>query len=170
MKSESLKAVEELRRDRESFERYFDRRGPMECWIWKGCMDQHGRGRYYMKITRKMTFASRAAWWISTGAPPPKELLVCHHCDNPPCVNPRHLFVGTGADNVRDMMRKGRARFNPFLPGAEHPSAKLTESDIPKIIKAYRDGEKQRPIARRFGVSQNTISKVVRGATWAHIR
>ena len=92
-------------------------------------------------------------------------LLVLHKCDNPPCVNPEHLFLGTSSDNTRDMITKGR--YNCSY-GADRYNAKLTMADIEEIKTLYKSGVyTQRAIGLKFGVLQNTISRVVNGVRWA---
>lgn len=88
----------------------------MECIEWWGTRDSNGYG--VVKRKGRMVKAHRMVWEECFG-PIPKGLFICHHCDNPPCVNPLHLFPGTAADNNRDMMEKGRARF-PGAPTKTH--------------------------------------------------
>lgn len=91
----------------ERFNALVDQSGEDDCWIWKGYRT-NGYGRF--QVHDKIYLASRIGWELANG-PIPKGLLVCHHCDNPPCVNPKHLFLGTYKDNIHDMLRKGRSHW-----------------------------------------------------------
>jgi len=91
-----------------------------------------------------------------------------HTCDNPPCVNPAHLRIGTIGDNNRDRSNKGRGRENR-QSGTDNPNAKLQESDVREIIAALREGETQMAIASRFGVKQPQVSRIARRVQWAHL-
>lgn len=83
-------------------------RGPDDCWEWTGCRLPAGYGK--IGVRGRTEYATRVLWQMMHG-PIPDGLYVCHHCDNPPCVNPAHLFLGTGKDNARDSARKGRLFF-----------------------------------------------------------
>ena len=135
-----------------------DRRSADECWLWLGERNKQGYGRFTIPGRNRMA-ASRALWMLTKGDP--GELFVCHSCDNPPCCNPSHLFVGTALDNTTDMIRKGRN-----CKGEATPSSKLTEQAV-REIKASQ--EPHRKIARRYGVSERAIRFLRGGETWAHI-
>jgi len=111
--------------------------------------------------------AHRVAWALAHGTLP-DEVMVCHRCDNRKCVNPSHLFLGTGRDNARDMARKGRAS-TPQHRGVLNPSAKLTEEDAVEIRSRRASGETLTSIARSYEVHRWTISLIIRGETWKHV-
>lgn len=105
--------------------------------------------------------------WEFANGPIPAGMKICHTCDNPPCVNPAHLFVGTDADNMADMARKGRASKNltkVYTRGNEHHNAKLTDEQVGELRREYEaGGTSQSRLAVKFGVSQALVSKIVRG-------
>lgn len=121
-----------------------------------------------MRIGSRKWLAHRLAWWISTGKQPDPDRLVLHHCDNPPCCNPAHLFLGTQADNMRDMIEKGRGRFEG-VRGTQNVNAKLTDGAVAEILLAPRQYGVGRKLAARFGVCEATISQIRHGKKWAHI-
>lgn len=111
--------------------------------------------------------AHRVAWVLANG-PIPAGLHVCHACDNPGCVRPGHLFLGTAADNAADMWKKGRGRPGS-LPGEAHPRARLQNKDVLAIREADANGEPRRAIARRFGMSPGNVRNIVNRKAWTHI-
>jgi len=106
-------------------------------------------------------FAHRVTWEIVNG-PIPDGLLVLHHCDNPPCTNPIHLFLGTIKDNSHDAMHKGR------LPHGERVSGSKLTPEIIRLIRDSTDG--QYDLAERFGVNQSHISRIRSRQVWRHIK
>jgi hypothetical protein len=130
----------------------------MPCKEWTGARDRDGYGT----LGRRKLRAHRIAWEAAYGPIPP-GLLVCHHCDNPPCVEPTHLFIGTAADNMQDASAKGRLPTHP--PGEAHPNAKLTDAQVHAIRDAYqRHGHpNQLDLARTYGMSQASINRMLRG-------
>lgn len=130
------------------------------CWIWKEGKCRNGYGKFW---AQNMTIrAHRASFIISKGKIPSDKPYVCHTCDNPSCVNPRHLFAGSNMDNVNDMISKGRIRI-----GDRCGAAKLTDSQAMMIIELLKDGKHtHRWIAGQFGVHRTTVSLIANGKTW----
>lgn len=148
-----------------------DRRGPRECWPWKSRSNVRGYG-YLQRGGRNggRILAHRLSWELHRGSIP-DGLEVCHECDNPPCCNPAHLFLGTQADNNADAVAKGRARFTfaerPELTSGEaNVHAKLTAQRVNEIRALRAAGLSQREIAERFGVTRQNIRAIVRKLTW----
>ncbi|MDG1950134.1 MAG: HNH endonuclease [bacterium] len=112
-----------------------------------------------------MLLAHRAAWELESG-PIPDGLHCCHHCDNPPCVNVNHLFLGTDADNMADKEAKGRGN---QAKGSAHVRAKLTEEDIPGIRSLLAMGASHTYLARIYGVGHTTIGSINTGKAWSHV-
>ncbi|HET7133953.1 MAG TPA: HNH endonuclease [Gammaproteobacteria bacterium] len=133
------------------------------CWLWLGnALTGSNRARF--QIGTRKYLAARVAWKLATGADP-GTLFVCHRCDNPGCVNPTHLFLGTDADNAADKVRKGRS-----LVGEHNPFSKLSQNQVSEIRRRYwADGESQHDLAAAFGVSRGAIANVVQGKNWREV-
>jgi len=145
-----------------------DKRGPDECWEWTAYRDVGGYGRF--RFGGKDRAATHVSIAIDTGQLPHPGQFACHHCDNPGCVNPRHLFLGSLADNNADRDSKGRGRWvkvpaHVKARGSRHGSAKLSEAIIPLILA---DTRAQRTIAADYGVSQSTVLRIKNGRMWRH--
>jgi hypothetical protein len=158
---------------RERFWRKVDKRGPLakcggRCWAWLGAKSEDGYGRF--KRRHAYVRAHRYSWESNFG-PVPEGLCVLHRCDNPSCVRPSHLFVGTNADNSRDMLRKGRHAHASFS-GQTNPQALLTEEDVREIKRRCRPHgtESTNEVAEYYGVSRTTIYDVIVGRTWGHVQ
>jgi len=135
--------------------------GANGCMEWTGSRNSYGYGRFRWK--RGAFMAHRVAYELATGAPIPIGKVVCHRCDNPPCCNPDHLFLGTPKDNSQDMARKGRS-----TRGARNPQAKLTDEIVVRIRADLASGETGRNVAKKHNVTPALISKIKRGHIWAH--
>jgi len=144
-----------------------DARGPDECWPWVGNKWPEGYGVVHLGSrtdgSRGLFRASRVAWALAFG-PIPLGLCVLHHCDNPSCCNPVHLFLGTLGDNNRDAAQKGR-----IAHGEMHHNAKVTECAVRKIRQDAANGVILRILSREYGLCLAQISRIVRREQWAHV-
>ena len=135
------------------------------CWIWTGGRTVALYGR--LKIVDKIVYAHRYSYMLHHGEIP-EEMCICHRCDNPSCVNPDHLFLGTKKDNSQDMIRKGRHRHGR-LKGEDHPTAKLTAAQVLAIRHARDVGLQYSDIALLFGICKSQVSNIVRRISWSHL-
>lgn len=125
------------------------------CWEWRGFRNPGGYGKCYGVVADEQ-LAHRVAWIITNG-PVPDGLFVLHHCDNRPCCNPHHLFVGTQQQNMADMQAKGRRN---HLVGEMSAHHKLTEEQVREIRSS---NEHKLSLAERFGISHRHVYKICRG-------
>jgi hypothetical protein len=133
------------------------------CWLWRGMVVGSGYGM--VRFERKMYPAHRLAWKLFRGEIAP-GLAVCHKCDVRTCVNPEHLFLGTHAENMKDMKKKGRSPH-----GDEHSRSKLTAKNVSRIKAMLAEGHMRvSEIARAFGVTHATIDCIGKGKTWRHVK
>ena len=149
------------------------------CWEWQGKRNESGYGAFYRLGERR----SHRFAWVLTNGPIPPGMFVCHHCDNPPCVRPDHLFLGTTQDNIADRMAKLRARGHipqrdrvrvptprPHMVGIRNPHAKLSEAGVIDIRREYAmGGVSVASLARSFGVAKSTIFDIVHRRAWKHV-
>lgn len=134
------------------------------CWNWLGWKTAKGYGEFRFEGKNNIR-AHRLSYRLKIG-PIPDGLFVLHKCDNPSCVRPDHLFLGTLAENCRDRHRKGRT-----AKGSQNGWAKLTELDIKSIRKlASTTSLLQKEIADRFGVTSENIRHILSGKTWRHVK
>ena len=152
-------------------------------WPWRGGADSDGYGMFWMN--GRTGRAQRAAWEIANG-PIPAGLFVCHHCDNPPCVNPAHLFLGTPKENTVDMASKGRrASHVPVSPSGDRwhelhdatqtrgsgvANAKLAENAIRDIRARVAAGESRESVGADYGIARSTVHGIVRRLSWKHVQ
>lgn len=135
--------------------------GPEGCWPWTAARRREGYGHF--AGGPGLSYAHRFSYWLATGQHP-GDLLVRHTCDNPPCVNPAHLELGTIADNMADRHNRGRdAR------GERINHAKLTDADVLSIRHRFEQGESHSDLAAAFGVSRSNVCRIVNGRTWSHV-
>ena len=138
-------------------------KGPDECWEWKAGRFKDGYGGVCLHHG-KMLRVHRVSWMFYNG-PIPKGMLVLHHCDNPICVNPDHLFLGTDADNVADMDKKGRRRNNP-CKGEKNGNAKLDEDEIVAIVQSKDSVEE---LSRKYAISTHHVRQIRQRKSWKHM-
>jgi len=137
-----------------------------ECWAWKGSVCSNGYGR--VSVNGALTGAHRHAWAITNG-PIPEGICVLHRCDNPPCVNPAHLWLGTQLENIQDRVAKGRNGATGSKHGADGYNAKLTSEAVSEIRSRYAAGGiTQQQLGEAHGVNRSTIGYIVRNNTWKH--
>lgn len=134
------------------------------CFLWPKT-DYYGYGYFYAEGRQQRAHVVSLSLHTQEAA---QRRFACHHCDNPSCVNPGHLFWGTQADNMADMRRKGRSRGLPR--GGHNPgAARLTVEQVQSIREAYGLGARQALLAQQYGVTQGTISNIVLRKTWKHV-
>jgi len=145
------------------------------CWLWRGARSTWGYGKFSFR--GESLHAHRVAWELTNG-PVPAGLDVCHHCDVRLCVRPDHLFLGTRADNLRDMDQKGRrstgerhgaAQRGKVAHGSGHHHHKLTEAQVRLIRTESAAGVSRVVLAERFHIAATTITKIVRRLAWKHV-
>ena len=149
-----------------------------ECWIWNGRKDKNGYGVFIFEGKSYRTH--RLAWILTTGGELPPALKVLHKCDNPSCINPKHLYPGTNADNMRDMVLRGRSLKGKLNPSHLHPEnmprgeqntrSKLTEAKVRQIRKLAAKGVSNSVIGRQFGIWPNNVRFIINRQTWKHVK
>lgn len=152
--------IEEIAKEKSTVSEFLKRINKTEtCWEWIGTVTSRGYGHFKKK--KRLYRAHRLSFVIHKGNIP-NGMMVCHSCDNPSCVNPDHLWLGTGYDNAMDMVNKGRAVGNrtKHYSGDENKKTKI-KSDIIPIIKTMSESYSQREIATILKVSQATICNVI---------
>jgi hypothetical protein len=164
--------------DRQRFQALVDTRSDSECHEWKGGTNKKGYGQF--RVNGRTHISSRIAYIIYFGDIP-DGLFVLHKCDNPPCCNPDHLFLGTQVDNMADMIQRGR-QFHTSGPrtwiygkpenvarGERHGRAMLREDEVREIRALREKGWYYVDLAERFNVSVTATRKIVHKETWTHI-
>lgn len=139
--------------------------GPDDCWLWAAGRDRKNYGVVNAGGKHGKTMKAHRAAYIDAVGPIPAGLQVLHRCDNPPCCNPSHLWVGTNKDNIADMKNKGRDK-GAFSFGEKHMNSKLTAADV---LAIRASPESERKIGRRYGVSGANINSIRQRKSWKHI-
>lgn len=133
------------------------------CWTWTGYTNKHGYG--LITVGRRKFYAHRISWTLHNGDIP-GDMRVLHRCDNPPCVRPDHLFLGTQPENLADMRSKGRGR---AARGERHRIARLTEAQVLEIRRRYVTGEKRTELMREFSLNARHLWMIGTGQIWKHL-
>ena len=136
------------------FWRLVDKRGPKQCWEWQGGTTPLGYG--VITVHYKKWIASRYSWFLANG-PIPEGAFICHHCDNPPCVNPAHLYVGDAKTNGQDASERGRIR-----TGME----RLTIEQVREIRRLNSEGVNYSELGRRYGIHHTHARDICVGKRW----
>jgi hypothetical protein len=171
-----VKAIEER------FWERVDKRGPEECWEWAG--SRHIRGYGFLS---GYGFAHRYSWELNNNKAIPFQMCICHHCDNPGCVNPDHLFLGTQKDNMQDCARKGRLNSAKGAKNGTHThpekvargekqglrlhpdrtnTAKLDWKKVAEIRSLAEKGISKRELSIDFGVGPNQVRLIIKNLVW----
>lgn len=143
--------------------------GPDECWPWTASASKEGYGR--IRRCGKLVVAHRASYEMHIG-PIPEGMKVCHTCDNPPCVNPKHLWIGTDGDNTRDSITKGRPRGAkiPVPPrGEKCVFSVLVASQVLEMRRLSQDGWCNQDLAAKFQIDKSGVSRIICRKRWTHI-
>jgi len=122
-----------------------------DCWLWTGYINPSGYGQFQETSTLSER-AHRTSWKLANGPIPP-GMFVCHHCDNPPCVNPAHLFIGTGNDNMADKVAKGRQARGESVGGC-------SDAVVAAVFRLASEGLGNRRIAKALGMSKNGVAGI----------
>lgn len=163
--------VSEAKRRENLFRNHFIQRGPSDCWNWTGAGtrpagNKHRRGLF--ALAGVLFQAPRVAWALAHGADP-GILFVCHTCDNPLCVNPAHLFLGTALDNQRDMQAKNRDR-KDSPSGERNGRSRVTADQVREIRRRYASGEAtQLAMAVEYNITKDQISRIINRKSWKNL-
>ena len=134
-----------------------------KCWLWTSAVSTKGYGSF--RLNGRTLKSNRVAWAIHHGSDP-GDLFVCHTCDNRACVRPEHLFLGSNADNIKDMWDKGR---RSRRLGESAFNVKLTEDGVREIRKLKAAGVHAKVIAKRFGIIRTHVYDIVNRVAWGHV-
>ncbi len=151
----------------ERFWLYVDRKSDVDCWNWMGGKDGFGYGMLNIGIGYSKSYRSHRYSWVLFNGKIPIELSVLHKCDNPSCVNPNHLFLGTDADNAHDRDRKGRQISHC---GEQHGCSKLTNKDVLEIRNLRKQGVSYPIMQSIFNMSRTQLWKIITRRSWSYLK
>lgn len=147
-----------------------------DCWLWTGTVHNQrgGYGAFYDDAPhgrQKLRRAHRVAYELAHGVDlsNASHIAVRHSCDNPPCVRPHHLVLGTQANNLQDMRDRGRESLPPVERGTQRYNAKLTEEIVQQARSEHAAGASFSALARKYGVTRPCITQAIKGQGWAHV-
>ena len=133
------------------------------CWLWTGYRRPSGHGIFVAENDRHVS-AHAFALELQVGYPTPEGKEACHRCDNPPCVNPRHIYYGTRQENINDAWARG------LVPaGSEKPSALLNEEQVLQLRTRYAEGADAKALAAEYGIKVVSLRHIVLGLKWKHV-
>jgi hypothetical protein len=139
-----------------------------DCPVWTGCRNWAGYGK--MSVNGKLWATHRFAYQLANG-PIPEGVHICHHCDNPPCCNPRHLYAGSDQTNADDRKTRGRQRNGMLIVRGEgHGMSKITDEDVREIRRLRRSGLTHAAISSRFNIGKAMVSHITNWRCWRHVR
>jgi hypothetical protein len=143
------------------------------CWNYNKSLDKDGYGSMslgYDSIKKRYTSIKSHRFSIMLDGRDPTGLLVCHHCDNPRCVNPQHLFLGTAKDNHQDRIKKGRSGNSTPSKGSKNGNSRISEDVAKKILNEYQtENVSQVSLSKKYNVSTFTVWTIVNRKNWQHI-
>ena len=146
------------------------------CWEWSinpNTKKARKHADYGVFTLKQNNIVPSRMMWMLTYGEIPDGMLICHKCDNPPCINPFHLFIGSYADNTKDMVMKGRKStivYPDRLPrGINHKNAKLNDVDILQIRTMSSKGVSYKDIKAQFNIGKSNISSIINRKTWTHL-
>lgn len=156
--------------DHETIERFWrdvEKTGDDDCWLWLGTKSK-GYGRF--TLNKELFFSHRISLELSLGRRLRNGKWALHKCDNPSCVNPRHLWEGDREDNRRDMLAKGRqSRWDGKREGQKNPAARLNNRQVKRIKQRLASGCTNLAIMKSYGVSNATVSEIKHGKIWIRV-
>jgi len=143
---------------------------PTGCWVWNANKTHNGYGQIYYKGSQSR--AHRVMYELMHGTIP-NGMVVCHSCDNPSCVNPKHLYLATQKENIADCMRKGRfllAKNGSDQVGTNNHRSVLNDGDVRAIREEYKSGNVSRSVlAAKYGVTKSNIQAIIERRSWGHV-